>query len=170
MKRFIYILAAIFVAVASSCINEDMPERADVVHVGDRLPNFSVTMNSGELVTGESLREGVSVVIFFHTSCSDCQQLLPQIEPLYNKYTAKGVAFALISREEGEGSIAEFWADHNLTMPYSPQGDRAVYNLFARSLIPRVYISDNQGVIRYIFADNPVPSYEEIESALESLL
>jgi hypothetical protein len=55
-------------------------------------------------------------------------------------------------------------------MPYSPQAERAVYSLFANSLIPRVYISDPSGTVRYIFTDNPVPSHDEIASALEQLL
>ena len=153
-----------------ACINDDVPSRTERVSVGDELPDFSVVMNDGAEVTGAQLRESVAVVIFFHTSCPDCQQLLPQIQPLYDEYTAKGVAFALISREEDESSISEFWAAHNLTMPYSAQSDRSVYNLFAMSLIPRVYVSDNEGVVRYVFTDNPVPSYEEIRAALDLLL
>ena len=171
MRRFIYILAAIVFALApSSCINDEFPDEGDVVRIGDKLPDFSAMMNSGEVVTGEMLRKSVSVVIFFHTSCPDCQQLLPQLQPLYDEYSARGVAFALISREEGEISISAFWSAHNLTMPYSPQTDRTIYSLFARSLIPRVYISDENGVVQSIFADNPVPSYEEVKASIEKLL
>ena len=171
MRRFFYILATLILAVVqNSCINDEFPDKSDIVRIGDSLPDFSVTMNNGEVVTGEMLRERVSVVVFFHTSCSDCQQLLPQIQPLYDEYSARGVTFALISREEGESSIGAFWREHNLTMPYSAQEDRAVYSLFAKSLIPRVYISDSEGVVRSIFADNPIPSYQEIKAVLEKLL
>lgn len=171
MKRLSTIfISAICALWLGGCINDDVPGRREVVRVGDSLPDFSVTMNDGSVVTGDSLRKSVAVVLFFHTTCPDCQQLLPQIQPLYDEYSPRGVAFALIGREESAASVAAFWREHNLTMPYSPQEDRAVYSLFAKSLIPRVYISDDEGRVRYIFTDDPVPSYSEIESALEAIL
>ena len=171
MNRLFYIfIVAVLAFVQSSCIHDDVPEKADVVRVGDRLPDFSVTMNDGTVVTGAALREKLSVVVFFHTSCPDCQQLLPQLQPLYDEYSAKNVAFALIAREEGEEPISAFWRAHNLTMPYSPQRDRAIYALFAKSLIPRVYVSDERGEVQRIFSDNPLPSYEEIKAAIDKLL
>lgn len=170
MKRlyaiFVIALCALWLG---GCIHDDAPHRREKVRVGDSLPDFSVTMNDGSVVTGASLREGVAVVLFFHTTCPDCQQLLPQIQPLYDDYSVRGVAFALISREESAESVSHFWSAHNLSMPYSAQEDRAVYSLFAKSLIPRVYISDKSGKVRYIFTDNPVPSYHEIAAVLETL-
>ncbi|MBO5801422.1 MAG: redoxin domain-containing protein [Alistipes sp.] len=171
MMRWIHTCIAIIAMMAvSSCINEDIPQPIERVKVGQPLPDFSVVMNNGEIVTGAMLREGVSVIVFFHTSCPDCQQLLPQIEPLYDEYSALGVAFTLISRGEDKGSISAFWQSQNLTMPYSPQKNKEVYELFATSLIPRVYISDNQGIVQSIFTDNPIPSYDEIKAILEALL
>ena len=155
--------------MACGCVHDDDYRDADIVKVGQMLPDFTVAMNDGSVVTGEMLREGIAVVVFFDTSCSDCQQLLPQLQMLYDDYSEKAY-FVLISRAEGEATISSFWALHNLTMPYSAQSDRGVYNLFARSLVPRVYISDAEGVVRYIFADNPVPSYEVVRDALLGVL
>ena len=158
-----------FALMACGCVHDDDYRDADIVKVGQMLPDFTVAMNDGSVVTGEMLRECVAVVLFFDTSCSDCQQLLPQLQMLYDDYSEKA-HFVLISRAEGEATISSFWAQHNLTMPYSAQSDRGVYNLFARSLVPRVYISDAEGVVRYIFADNPVPSYEVVRDALLGVL
>ena len=170
MRRALFLFAiAVCSATLHSCINDE-PKRVEIVSVGDSLPNFSVEMNNGAIITATELRQSVSIVAFFHTSCPDCRQLLPQMQPLYDEYSAKGVAFALISREELGDSIADFWRAHNMTIPYSPQGNREIYELFATSLIPRVYVSDSKGVVRSIFTDNPTPSYEEIKAALESLL
>ena len=55
-------------------------------------------------------------------------------------------------------------------MPYSAQKDRNIYELFAVSRIPRIYISDENGTVRYIFTDDPVPSYDDLKSSLESLI
>jgi peroxiredoxin len=166
MKR---ILMAIMAAVALCGCIKDRYVGADL-KVGDFLPDFEVVMNDGRLVTDDALRETVSVVMFFHTSCPDCQKTLPEMQKVYDGYLQKGVSFALVSREESEPSIASFWEQKALEMPYSAQSDRKVYQLFASELIPRVYICEKGGKIRYIFTDDPNPSYEDIKSALEEII
>jgi hypothetical protein len=54
-------------------------------------------------------------------------------------------------------------------MPYSAQNDRKIYELFAKTRVPRVYIC-NDGVIKAVFTDQPEnPTYEVMKTALESL-
>lgn len=140
------------------------------VKVGDILPEFEVVMSDGSLLTDDSLKGSVSILMFFHTSCPDCQQTLPRVQSIYDEYSVKGVKIALISREESSDDISSYWTDNSLNMPYSAQDDRKVYNMFATSRIPRIYISDENGTIRYIFTDDPVASYDDLKSALESLI
>lgn len=164
MKR---ILLIIFAAVLSECI-KDNPKGADL-KVGDRLPDFEVIMSDGSVVTDESLKGNVSVVVFFHTSCPDCRQALPVIQNIYDDYAPKNVGFAVVSREEGSDEVLSYWKENGLEMPYSAQNSRKVYERFASVLIPRVYISDRDGIIRYIFTDDPVPSYDDVSTAIEAL-
>lgn len=150
----------------SSCIMEDVYAE-DVINIGDKLPDFTVSMNNGSVMSGASLRDSVSVVMFFHTGCPDCRQTLPYMQQLYEEYAKQGVLFMLVSRAEEEPSIDLFWEENNLTMPYSAQPDRKVYELFARRRVPRIYISGRGGTVRYIFTDNPLPSYDALSNALE---
>lgn len=140
------------------------------VKVGDILPEFEVVMSDGSLLTDDSLKGSVSILMFFHTSCPDCQQALPRVQSIYDEYSVKGVKIALISREESSDDISSYWTDNSLNMPYSAQDDRKVYELFASTRIPRIYMSDENGIVRYIFTDDPVPSYDDLKSALESLI
>lgn len=140
------------------------------VKVGDKLPEFEVVMNDGTLVTDASLMGNVSLVMFFHTSCPDCQQALPRVQEIYDEYVSKGVSFALIGRECGKDEIEAYWAENGLNMPYSAQNDRGVYNIFASSRIPRIYISDENGTVRYIFTDDPVATLEDLKSSLDILI
>ena len=141
-----------------------------MLKVGDILPDFEVVMNDGSVVTDDMLKESVSVVMFFHTSCPDCQQVLPQMQKIYDEYASEGVKFALISREDSDMSIDAFWNEKGLKMPYSAQTTRKIYEKFASERIPRVYICEKGGIIRYIFADNPNPSYDDIKVSLDSLI
>ena len=153
--------------VAFSCINEK-PTGVDLA-VGDIIPDFEVTMNDGSVVTGQELRENPSCIVFFHTSCPDCQQALPVIQQLYEKYTSKGVRFALISREEEDVTISAFWMENSFTMPYSAQSTREIYNLFAQTRVPRIYICEAGGIIKAIYTDDPVPGLEELDHQINSV-
>jgi len=152
----------------ASCIKE----KNDFIElkVGDRLPKFAVVMNDGSIVSDQSLSGTVSVVVFFHTGCPDCQRTLPSVQKVYDEHSGDAVQFALISRAQTEKEIAPYWKENGYTMPYSAQADRKIYELFAKERIPRVYICDDSGVIRYIFTDNPTPSYEDLSLSLSEVL
>ena len=166
MKRIISVLAVL--AALTGCIKEK--QTGAELKVGDILPDFEVVMNDGSVVTDDMLKESVSVVMFFHTSCPDCQQVLPQMQKIYDEYASEGVKFALISREDSDVSIDAFWEEKSLKMPYSAQTTRNIYEKFASERIPRVYICEKGGIIRYIFTDNPNPSYDDIKVSLDSLI
>lgn len=156
-------------ALLVACIADEEDVVGERIVVGDSLPGFEVTMSDGSVVTSDWLSEGTSLVLFFHTLCPDCQQVLPIVQQVYDEYLPRGVRFAAISREEDAASVEAYWEANGLDIPYSPQTDRAIYELFATSRIPRVYIN-RDGVVNYIFTDNPVPTYQEVVSALEEML
>ena len=138
--------------------------------VGDSLPEFDVVMDDGSVMTDEMLEGRISVVMFFHTSCPDCRQVLPVMQEIYDEYAGKGVIFVPVSRDEEKNGIMAYWNENGLKMPFSAQKDRKVYELFAKTRIPRIYINDRDGIIRYIYTDDPVPSYNDLKSSVESLI
>ena len=151
----------------SSCIKEG--QKGADLGVGDPIPDFTVSMNDGTIVTGAMLRDRVSVIVFFTTQCPDCREALPHIQRLYEEYAEKGVKFALISREDPQSSVAAYWEKNSFTMSYSAQKDRKIYELFAKTRVPRVYLT-RKGLIKSIFTDSPVPDYETLYGSLNSLL
>ena len=166
MKRTISYLIAVLSLF--SCIKEK-PKGADL-DAGDMIPDFTVAVSDGTSLTGAQLRDGVSCIVFFTTICPDCRETLPHVQRLYDEYADKGVRFAIISREDGDESVSTYWMEQGFTMPYSAQSDRTVYELFARSRVPRVYIC-RDGVIKYIFTDKPAnPTYEVLRAVLEEML
>lgn len=163
-KLIIYILLSLSFI---SCIKEN--QSGEELVVGDRIPDFSIVMNDGSEMTGKQLRKGKSCIVFFTTECPDCRMVLPHVQELYNDYSSQGVQFALISREDGPETVSNYWIEKKYTMPYSAQADRKIYELFAKTRVPRVYICKN-GVIKAIFTDQPYnPNYDTIKASLESL-
>lgn len=132
-------LLALLLLVPVGCIRSDEPESDDEVLLreGDTMPWFEVTTLTGEVVSPATLSGHESVIVFFNTSCPDCRRELPEIQLMADR--EPDVSYICIARDEEAGSIIKFWNENNLTMPVAPQSDRAVYNLFARIGIPRLF-------------------------------
>ena len=124
-------------------------------------------MNDGSTIRTSDLLGGVSVVVLFSVDCGDCRMELPEVQRLWNQQL--GVPIVLIARENTEEVIRSFWQQAQLTMSYSPQSDRKVYSLFASSRIPRIYISDAQGVIRFSHADDAMPTAEQLADEIKAI-
>lgn len=135
---------------------EDDNEVTERVNVGDRVPLFSVEMvKDGERSTFSTAQlTGETVIVFFNTTCPDCQRDLPKLNQYYLKHKVdEGFQMVAISREEGEEDVAAYWKDNGLQIPYSAQNDRRIYELFASSIIPRIYFVSAQGVVTRIFIE-----------------
>ena len=129
------------------------PDESDLIKVGDRLPSFSVSFLSedGAGIFSTARLTGPTVIVLFHTGCSDCQRELPKLNDYYLRHREdQGFQMVAIAREEGQESIEAFWQAHNLSIPYSPQPDRRVFNLFATQTIPRAYICSAEGIILWM--------------------
>ena len=165
MKKTVLILAVLVLAV-SACIRDKIPEGAEL-GPGDRLPEFSVILDDGSVVSTGDLSGKVSVIVFFHTGCPDCQAELPVIQRIHDEFSPEA-AVLCISREEDAADIAEYWAGNGLTLPYSAQKDRTVYSLFASEGVPRVYVSSGGLIIHSIYDDSPVATYENLVSDIRA--
>ena len=160
-------LASLF--LATSCVFEqDSADEEYEMAVGDTIPDFTVTMTDGSVVTGADLRKGNALIMFFHSDCPDCRGTLPSVQKVYDEYLSKGVKFALISRSQLAEEINPYWDEMGYTMPYSPQPNRQIYELFASSRVPRVYICKDGKVISF-YRDDPIPTYDQLKADLESL-
>ena len=158
--------------LAVSCIFEHADNPGDI-GVGDPLPSFSVTVRdagSEKTVTTSSLAGSVSVITLFSVTCPDCRATMPEIQKAYDVFAPQGVAFVNISRAEGWDRVEAMWQELGLSMPYSAQEDRTVYELFAKNVVPRVYLSDRRGIVRYLHTDSPNPDFPILETELNALL
>ena len=154
--------AAILAFAAVSCAKSD----ANAVYpgVGSRLPSFTVTMKGETSVSSADLSSGLSLIVFFHTMCEDCQKELEILQPFHDDHRNE-FPIILISRAEGDDEIAEYWERHDFTMPYSPQEDRSVYDLFSDSGIPHVVLS-RDGIIIGIWNDKDIFNEKEFRRCL----
>jgi peroxiredoxin len=156
--------------ILAGCIRDDAAYGEAGIVAGDTLPEFQVELDNGSMLATSDLQGKVSVLVFFHTGCPDCQQELPVIQQLYDLYRANdSVAIYCISREEAAEEIEAYWQAHGLTLPYSAQESRSVYNLFSGQGIPRVYVSDKSLQVYSTYSDNPIAGLDELTEDVEAL-
>ena len=162
---FLFLFGVTFM---SACSFDDLEkDSSEFIKEGDKMPAFSVMLNDSSLLSNETLQGSPAMVVFFNTSCIDCRKELPIVQILYSKYADK-VTFVAISREENAESVSSYWEREKLGIPYSAQMDRGVFSLFARRGIPRIYVTDAEGVVRKVFVEKA--SLKKLESLLDSLL
>ena len=153
-----FLFSAIFL---SGCINDEPAVKS--LEVGDALPQFSVEMSDGSVVSTASMKGKNGMIVFFNTACPDCRKELPEVQKVWEIFQDNpSVVIAAIAREEGEAEIRKYWEANSLTIPFSPQENREVYSLFATSVIPRIYICDPSGKIIFTSGDVDMPNAETL--------
>lgn len=145
-------------ALSCNTVNDgDDTNVKEYVKVGDRVPVFSVDVVDSEgrtSVFSTARLTGETVIVLFNTSCGDCRRELPQLNAYYLAHRHdKGFQMVAIAREESAESIAAYWQAQGFEIPYSPQPDRRIYNLFASSIIPRVYYCTADGIVTRILIE-----------------
>lgn len=149
MARSIKTLLILLFVFIFSCNNgEDTPK--EKIEAGDNLPRFTIMDTTGTEFDSQSLIGKHSLIIFFEISCPYCRAELPLINELWDMIKDDpGYALLLIERKQEDG-LAQYWTDNGLTVPVYVDRDRAVYSLFASSVIPRHYIVSPQSKITWI--------------------
>ena len=157
IRNILLFLMTAVVFAACSMGDDDDGEVTEYVKVGDRVPAFSVetVLTDGSTAMFSTARlTGETVIVLFNTSCGDCQRELPRMNDYYLQHCGdKGFQMVAISREEGAESVAAYWKEQGLSIPYSAQTDRRIYNLFASSVIPRTYFCSADGTITRILVE-----------------
>ncbi len=136
--------------VATACV-KDKEEPEWYLHPGDKLPEFQVTTLDGKTISSADSYQTTLVIVFFNTTCIDCQRELPIIQQQYEANLKLPVdaqfQYICISREEEASDIERYWKDQHLTIPVSAQSDRTLYSKFASIGIPRIFYAKDGLII-----------------------
>ena len=163
------ILLSLLSILLLGCVTENQEEGSVELKPGDKLPKFCVVMNDNSVVSNVTLLGRVSLIVFFHTECPDCRDGFPAIQQVFVEFGDK-VTFVAIGTGEDSKKLEGYWENNNLTIPYSAQSDRGVFHLFAPNTIPHIFIVDKNSEIKFVHADNPVATYEQLKKEVISLI
>lgn len=144
------VLASLILCLTSCVTEKDEPEW--VIQPGDKLPLFEVTTIDGNVVGSADSYTSELVIVFFNTTCPDCQRELPILQKQYDENLRlpedERSQYICISREEGAEDVVKYWTENHLSLPVSAQEDRNIYSKFASVGIPRIFYAKDGIIIK----------------------
>jgi peroxiredoxin len=176
MKRIIFALLAVTLAVANGCKKEDKAARpaakavAGVVE-GSAAPDFTVRDLAGQEVKLAALKGKVVLVNFWATWCPPCREEIPSMMKLNQSMSGKQFQMLAISIDEGgKAAVESFFKKSGMTLPAFLDTDGAVSRSYGITGVPETFIVDKAGIIQKKIVGGMDWSSPDVNAYLEELL
>lgn len=139
--------------------------------VGASAPDFVLTDLNGTRVRLSDLRGPRSVLLSFWASwCPSCQQEMPTLARLYEKFGPRGLEIVAVSIDVNQADVAQFVLTHGVTSRALWDRGGRVARKYRVMAVPTHYFIDRRGVIRWREVAGRDWSQPESWKVIESLL
>lgn len=111
-------------------------------------PNFSLPDLNGQKIELKDYRGKVVFLNFWATWCLTCEEEMPSMEKLYQKY--KGNSFEMLTisiDKEGKQAVAPYTKKFSLTFSALLDPKSKVANLYRTTGVPETFIINKEGFI-----------------------
>ena len=177
-SRKVYIaMAACFVMLAAAPYTASAQEQEDqikattIIHQGDKAPDFTVEMFSGEQIKLSSLKGKVVLINFWATWCPPCRQELTHVEKeIIEHFKGQDFVFLPISRGEKKSVVEAFREKTGYTFPMGLDPKQEVYKKYATNYIPRNFVVGKDGKVIYVSVGFEPAEFASMIKTIEAAL
>ncbi len=145
-----------------------------IIKPGDVLPEFEMTLTTGEKVTPLELKGKVVMLQFTASWCGVCRKEMPHIEKDIWQKHKNNPDFVLIGidRDEPLDKVIEFGKKVGISYPLALDPGAEIFQLFAEKQagITRNIIVDKSGKMVYLTRLFKMEEFNEMKEVINSLL
>ncbi len=139
------------------------------LRIGNRLPSATLPDITGAPVRiPESVKGKVIILHFWQVGCSSCKLEMPVMDDLYGKYRRKGLEVLAVNIGQKIEIVKTFAAELGASYPILVDTDRRSTALYGVTDLPRTYVIDRSGIVRYRIMGSATP--EMLKKLIFSLL
>lgn len=163
MKTGLHIFLILCLAGIFSCVSESAAPKAELIEVGDVVPDFTVVDSDGDEVnfTTADFTGKKTLIVFFIPGCPDCQRELPKVQEAWIVLRENGFQLLTIGRSPTMSTeVTNYWNNTKnnkkiFDMPWyvEKSSDSAFYK-FATKYVPRLYLIDETGKVVWKAVEN----------------
>ena len=143
-----------------------------LVSIGMQVPVFKYEYEKGKIAKITDSKGKIVLINFFATWCGPCKLELPKIQSEIWEKHKDSPKFVMLTfgREHSWKEVDKFRLDNKFPFPMLPDPTRAVYGLFAKQLIPRSFLLDENGKIIYLSEGYEEKHFDELVKLIDSKL
>ena len=140
-----------------------------VMRIGGPVPPVSILGIDGAPVRiPESVKGKVVILHFWRIGCSSCKLEMPAMDELYGKHRRKGLEILAVNVGQKREVVRTFADELGVSYPILIDADGKGARLFGVTDVPRTYMIDRNGIVRYRIIGDATP--ETLKKLILSLL
>jgi len=139
------------------------------LRIGDTVPSIVLSgLNGVPVRIPEDLRGKVFILHFWQIGCSSCKLEMPAMDEMYGRYRRKGLEILAVNVGQKKETVKVFAAELKVSYTLLIDPDEKSARLFGVTDVPRTYLIDRSGVVRYRILGGATP--EILKKLILSLL
>jgi peroxiredoxin len=137
--------------------------------IGDAAKDFALKDAGGGMVTLRSLMQGADATVleFLSIYCDACKKKVPQLNGLAQKYTARRLRIVAIALANEQPEVTAAMNEWGVTYSFLADPEKSTFYLYAIHKVPRFFIIDRAGIIRY---SGNADDFADFEKTIENVL
>ncbi len=127
-------------------------------------PDFALRTFAGHNVRLSEFRGNVVVISFWATWCGPCQQELPRLKELHERYARAGLITLGVNLDDDSGRARDMGQRLAVTFPLLLDQTREIARLYQVDAMPMTVLIDREGRVRHVhevFRADDGPTYLE---------